>query len=1252
MKTENFSPRQALNKAFLRVKPSRSQVEKFQTHLGQLLGSINETESEEFHKNLLADFLKQSYYSPQHFINTKGRNDLVIHNGKESRDSVGVILEVKKPSNKSEMLRRDKLNCKALQELLLYFLRERITEKNLEIKHLIATNIYEWFIFDGNIFERLFAQNQELVRQFNDFETGRLTGKTTDFFYKQIGEPFLNSILDSLTYTYFDLWEYTQTIREDEHNLISLYKIFSPEHLLKLPFANDSNSLDKNFYGELLHIIGLTERKEGGTKLIRHPQPAARQPGSLLENAISQVDSLDKISRLPNPEEFGETEEERLFNIGLELGITWINRILFLKLLEAQIIRYHRGDKSLGFLNLSKIADYDDLNRLFFSVLAKKQLERSKDIQNIYTQVPYLNSSLFEPTDLEQSTIVISNLRSENIEIFAGTVLKDSQGKKRTGEINALAYLFEFLSAYDFSSEGGEAIQEDNKTLINASVLGLIFEKINGYKDGSFFTPGFITMYMCRETIRRAVIEKFNQSQGWDCQTIKDVYNRIKDKTAANAIINSLKICDPAVGSGHFLVSALNEIIAIKSELQILVDKEGKTLRDYRVEVVNDELIVTDDDGNLFEYNPRNRESQRVQETLFQEKQRLIEGCLFGVDINPNSVKICRLRLWIELLKNAYYKADNELETLPNIDINIKVGNSLISRFGLSNDLQVFSRKSRLSIESYKDAVRVYRNAEDKSQKREMERLISEIKSSFRQTLQGDNPLKKRLRGLETDLYSLENQILLFEESPKEKKAREKKISQLRNEIDKLRPQLEEIESGKIYHNAFEWRFEFPEVLDDKGNFIGFDVIIGNPPYIRQEELKNIKPILQKSYQSYTGIADLFVYFYERGLQILKTKGYLTYISSNKYFRSGYGEKLRQLLSDSTKIFNLIDFGDFPVFEEATAYPSIIALSKDKCNGNQFKALAWDKHKDQNITQFATILEQDYLTITQANLSADGWKLESSQTLDLLAKLQNNGNPLEEIAGKIFIGIKTGLNEAFVIDKITRDRLISEHPSSEEVIKPFLRGRDVKRWRIDFAEQYLIKIESSENKSHPWSDKGNIEAEAIFAQTYPAIYARFQEFRDKLIKRDDQGRFFWELRSCKYWQEFEQPKIIYPDIYESQSFMIELNKFYLGNTVYFMPINELWLCGLLNSVVIEWFYSYISNKVRGGYLRAFTDYIRKIPIASATETQKQAIEYLVKQCLEAKGKEVKELETKINQIVYKLYGLSEEEIRIIEGEIK
>ncbi|GCA81327.1 class I SAM-dependent DNA methyltransferase [Microcystis aeruginosa] len=1245
MKTENFSPRQALNKAFLRVKPSRSQVERFQTHLGQLLGSINETESEEFHKNLLADFLKHSYYSPQHFINTKGRNDLVIHNGKESRDSVGVILEVKKPSNKSEMLRRDKLNCKALQELLLYFLRERITEKNLEIKHLIATNIYEWFIFDGNIFERLFAQNQELVRQFNDFETGRLTGKTTDFFYKQIGEPFLNSILDSLTYTHFDLREYSQTIREDEHNLISLYKIFSPEHLLKLPFANDSNSLDKNFYSELLHIIGLTEIKEGGTKLIRHPQPAARQPGSLLENAISQVESLDKISRLPNPEEFGETEEERLLNIGLELGITWINRILFLKLLEAQIIRYHRGDKSLGFLNLSKIANYDDLNRLFFSVLAKKQSERSKDIQNTHTQVPYLNSSLFEPTDLEQSTIVISNLRSENIEIFAGTVLKDSQGKKRTGEINALAYLFEFLNAYDFSSEGGEAIQEDNKTLINASVLGLIFEKINGYKDGSFFTPGFITMYMCRETIRRAVIEKFNQSQGWDCQTIEDVYNRIKDKTAANAIINSLKICDPAVGSGHFLVSALNEIIAIKSELQILVDKEGKTLRDYRVEVVNDELIVTDDDGNLFEYNPRNRESQRVQETLFQEKQRLIEGCLFGVDINPNSVKICRLRLWIELLKNAYYKADNELETLPNIDINIKVGNSLISRFGLSNDLQVFSRKSRLSIESYKDAVRVYRNAEDKSQKREMERLISEIKSSFRQTLQGDNPLKKRLRGLETDLYSLENQILLFEESPKEKKARERKISQLRNEIDKLRPQLEEIESGKIYHNAFEWRFEFPEVLDDKGNFIGFDVIIGNPPYIRQEELKNIKPILQNNFVAYSGTADLYVFFVELGFKILNEKGNFCYILPNKWMQAGYGTNLRKLLLKN-QLLAIIDFGSWQLFDEATTYPCIIRASKYKNQSYFLSAIVKNIGFKNN---FKAYLDNIFNVLNIEELDDNGWIISPQIEKNLLIKIGKKCVSLDEYIGKeAHYGIKTGLTEAFFIDNEIRNEILIIDPKSSEILKPVLRGRTIDKWYTLRDDLWLISTFPALN---------------IDIDSYPAIKEHLLKFgRERLEQSGKKGsrkkssnRWFETQDNIRYWQEFEKPKIMYQSFQTKPCFMYDEQGLYCNNSMWIISKPDKFLLGILNSKMGWWLISKYCTAIQNGY-QLIWQYFRQILIPIISQEQQQPIIALVDQILTAKKSNPKadtsELEKEINQIVYELYGLSEEEIGIIEGEIK
>jgi len=894
---KELKPRKALNKAFLKLKPNRTEIECFKTNLITLLDRTNDTESEEFHKNLISDFLKDTYYKQNHFINTKGRNDLVIHNGQNANSTVGVILEAKKPTNKAEMIATKKLNAKAFQELVLYYLRERITHKNLEVKHLVATNINEWFIFDATLFDRLFAQNKNLVKQFNDFEGGRLADTKTDFFYKQIAEPFIDTITSEIEFTYFNIQDFQKTIRNtdksDDNSLIALFKLLSPEHLLKLPFTNDSNSLDKRFYSELLHIIGLTETKEGGKKLIERNKVSERHTGTILEDAIIQLDSLDKLSRLENPTQFGNTHQERIFNIAIELSITWLNRILFLKLLEAQLITYNNGDKSYSFLNLDKIKNYDDLNSLFFQVLARKYDERNVDVKKIFEKVPYLNSSLFEPTDLEQDALFISNLKDEKIiPIFSQTVLKDQQGKKRTGNISTLQYLFEFLDAYDFGAEGGEEIQEDNKTLINASVLGLIFEKINGYKDGSFFTPGFITMYMCRETIRQAVVQKFNETKQWNCSTLEEIYNKIEDRKEANKIINSIKICDPAVGSGHFLVSALNEMIAVKNDLKILQDREGKRLKEYQVEVVNDELIVTDEEGELFEYKPSNKESQRIQETLFHEKQTIIENCLFGVDINSNSVKICRLRLWIELLKNAYYKNTTELETLPNIDINIKCGNSIISRFSLDSDLKQALKRNKRSIESYRNAVDTYRNAQNKEQKREMERLISEIKSDFRSEISMNDPKVKKLRKLSGDLYQMTNQGQLFEMSKKEKTEWNKKVQQLTVETKKLETEIEEIKANKIFENAFEWRFEFPEVLNDDGDFVGFDVVIGNPPY-GVKLVENEKQYIKNSLYNSNETAILFIY---KGRELLKQKGIQSYIIPKAFTYSSNYSDIREIL--------------------------------------------------------------------------------------------------------------------------------------------------------------------------------------------------------------------------------------------------------------------------------------------------------------------------------------------------------------------
>ncbi len=712
----------ALNKAFLKLKPSRSEINNFKTNLKRLFTLTDDKESEEYNKNLISDFLKDTYYQQAYFMNTKERKDLVIRNGALPSDTAGVIIETKKFSNKSEMITCENLNAKALQELVWYFLGERISHKNIEIKHLIITNVYEWFIFDAQVFEKLFAQNKTLVKHYTDFVNGTALGNKTEHFYKEIAQPFIEKVKEELCYTYFNLRDFQNIVEnentEDDNALIPLYKILSPQHLLKLPFLNDSNTLDKGFYTELLHIIGLTETKNGGQVFIERPKEEERNEGTMLEETIGKLSSLNKIHHLRNAAAYGETYEERLFNVALELNITWVNRILFLKLLEAQLISYHKGDTSYAFLSFSKINEYDILERLFFEVLAKDYSQRNKEITALYANIPYLNSSLFEPTELEHEALLISNLPDDKtIPILSTTVLKDTQGKKRVGALPSLQYLLEFLDAYDFSSEGSVEIQEENKTLINAAVLGLIFEKINGYKDGSFFTPGVITMYMCKEALHRAVIQKFNKVKGWQVNTFEELKDHInpfnkEEREQANSIINSLRICDPAVGSGHFLVSALNECIALKSELGILQD-ENKSRIHHQLKIENDELLIYEADNNehFFHYNPKNTESQRVQKTLFQEKKTIIENCLFGVDINPNSVKICRLRLWIELLKNAYYKTPTELETLPNIDINIKSGNSLLSRFALDTDLKTTLRKTNISITDYKEAFHKYQNA-------------------------------------------------------------------------------------------------------------------------------------------------------------------------------------------------------------------------------------------------------------------------------------------------------------------------------------------------------------------------------------------------------------------------------------------------------------------------------------------------------------------------------------------------------------
>ena len=1199
--------KKSLNKAYYKQSLKRCEIELFKENLNKLYKRINEKESEEHLKNIIADFLKDTFYSNRFEINTKDRIDLAIHNGKTSKDSVGVILEVKRPTS-NERVTLENLNCKALHELVLYYFDERNEDRNIEIKQLIATSVHEWFIFDENEFDKTFYRNTKLQKL---YKAKNEQSKDNPFFYTE-AQKIISELENEISFTYFNLKDFEKAALNEKNNdddiLIELYKILSPEHLLKLPFTNDSNSLNKEFYNELLHIIGLEETKDGSKKLITRKKPENRDDGSLLENTINMLRSEGCLENIQNLDQYGDTQEERLFSIGLELCITWLNRILFLKLLEGQLISYHKGNRDYTFLNAENIHDFDELNELFFEVLAVRPSERTKIVNQKFGNIPYLNSSLFERAELETRTIRINSLKDRfEIPIYKHTVIKENNGKSITGTNPTLVYLFNFLDAYDFASESSAKIQEQNKSIINASVLGLIFEKINGYKDGSFFTPGFITMYMCRETIRRAIIQKFNEQNNWDITEFIDLKDKIeyKDKAQrneANKTINSLKICDPAVGSGHFLVSALNEIIAIKSELGILQYRDGSRVQGFKITIENDELIIIDEENDvLFNYaiNQSQKpitELQKLQEALFHEKETIIEECLFGVDINPKSVMICRLRLWIELLKNAYYTENSkytELETLPNIDINIKTGNSLISRFPLDADLSKALKSIKYDIKAYRGFVNDYKNANDKEQKKGLLQIINSIKSDFRSEIQNNDPKLIKLNKLGGELFSLLNQKQIFEPTAKEKATQKQQKEKLETDINKLSTEVEDIKNNAIYRNALEWRFEFPEVLDEKGDFKGFDVIIGNPPYIfggNEGISTNEKIFFKNEYISGSGKINLFTLFIEKSFSLLKNDAKFSFIIPNTFLRVTSYHESRKLLIENHKVICISDFGD-SVFDDAIT--TAIVLIAEKSNATLSHKVYINANYSYNEVTQTSIKDANYVISTNLN----------SEKSHILNKLNINTVSLGSICREMIFGIVITKNK----DEVVSDKQI-------EGWKPFLEGKDIGAYYIKPIHSYL-----------------NYEPKLLHRARSIDIFEANEKI---LIQRITGGN--------------KPLKAAYDN-----------NKFYNKESINNIILNDKfgfnikYILSLLNSKLINWFYVNRFTNESNLTVNLSKEYLSQIPVAKLTKEQEQALVEKVNQIISIKESnyliDTNSIENEIDLIIYKIYGLSANEMKIVEG---
>ncbi|ECL3608701.1 class I SAM-dependent DNA methyltransferase [Campylobacter coli] len=1204
--------------------------------------------------NALSKFFENLHFECEIKSIHKGNSgmDLALKKDKQ----IQVIVEAKLPHSK-EFFSQSKPNCKALHECILYYLRER-KALNSSLKHIIITDFYRFYIFKADLFEELFNKNKYFKEAFENFESKNSLFKgNTDEFYKECekllsSEKYLDSITrkdlfdePSLKGVFIDIKPILEQEKPSFSKLKPLFKIFHKDFLLSEFNPNDANSLNNAFYKELLYILGLCESKQNSKLIIAKSQESEEEQGTFYTAINSKL-------------------KEENFETILKLLILWLNRILFLKLIESNLVRFN-DDKNLKFLNFKKIPDFDKLSELFFEVLAKEKSTRKK---SEFAYLPYLNSSLFEKQSIE-NTLEISSL-SNDLKLFyyKNTVLKDDKCKAKKGQVGLLEYLFEFLDSFDFGSDDEQSEILSQKELISSSVLGNVFEKLNGYKEGSFYTPSFITSYMCKESITKVVLDKFNAQFDLDAKNISELRKSLRkeDKKAQKELLNSIKICDPAVGSGHFLVSALNVMLSIYDELN-LFDEE------FYLEVQNDEILITNHKGEFIEYKrpstPKDK-AHLIQQELFHTKKDIIENNLFGVDINPNSCEITKLRLWIELLKHSFYQSfDDEnyhdLKTLPNIDINIKCGNSLVSYFETGKSLSHYPNiKERMS--KYKRIVKDYKEGfyTDKSH---INQEIKNLKISFKNFCFADK-FKKEMKSFndKCEKYSKKygNFLAVDDENLKffvsanltlfdfDEKEAIKEFANLKKEYDNIF----NLESN----HPFEWRFEFPEILDDDGNFKGFDLIIGNPPYIRQEELKELKPHLAKNYKVYKGTSDIYTYFYELGFNVLKENGILSFITSNKYTRAGYGEALREFLLKNVKFLEYTDLNGIKVFDSATVDTSILCFEKSKSKDNKFKYLALS-NEILKTCAYNIGLYKDFAEFSQNSLSKESFTFSDENTSALKAKIERIGTPLKEWQGlNIYRGILTGYNEAFIITTEKRNEILAnckdeaEKERTAKLIRKMLRGRDIKRYSYEWAGLWVI------NTHNGYKNQNGEKVEAINIEHYPSLKKHFDEFYPQLEKRADKGLTPYNLRNCAYLDEFEKEKIVWNPVSGEYLFSYIKEHIFFNNSLFMMTLDVFslkYILAFMNSNCYKWLITLKTNLIQtGSYAYGAKDKIERLPIPKInSKNEKLANELisLVDEILKAKEQDknanTQELENKINSIVYKLYNLTEEEIKIIEG---
>ena len=891
-------------------------------------------------------------------------------------------------------------------------------------------------------------------------------------------------------------------------------------------------------------------------------------------------------------------------------------------------------------------------------------------------EVPFVNGGLFD-CHITQECFTDDINERQNLYVPAKLFFEAKEG------------IFDIFDHYKFTVEERTPIEQE--VALDPELLGQVFENLLGVYNpetkqiaskrkntGSYYTPHHIVEYMVNESLTAYFLQKVTPYDN----DKKDLEDRIREdllvyehegyegKVSDHLIhndeiepliqaIDELKMCDPAVGSGAFPMNVLNKLVFILQKLDPQNERWKRQQLKQAKQIPDPESMKRSVDAIKQAFSAENYHNN------YSRKLYLIQNCIYGVDIQPFAITIARLRFFISLIieqddANSTTEDNYGIRPLPNLEAKLVAANTLIGLNFLQDNkqldlLQEGNTENEIlpllrPLWEHRSSIFFVDTPQGKVQHIEKEnQLCAELTNVLERKKQewrerANRKIDEQLAELPTETARQQRRIILERKYAKQEKVFLQGLAE-----------AERVRSWKAYDPNTDAGFFEPTSMF--GVTDGFDIAIGNPPYIRHEKIKHLKNDLEIQFGDFfTSTADISVYFYKRAAGLIRDNGILTYICTNKFLRSDYGEHLRQFLTKYMSLQILLDLGNVPIFKAAVDTCITLINKTIPADNHSLRALTLKKSEEDIIIRDA--FQKHSFPIELTDLSADVWAIAPQDTQTLLKKIKNTGIRLDVcVSDRIYMGIKTGCNDAFIIDTDTREQLISEDVSSEELIKPLLRGKNLCKWKAKSPDEHLIVIESSKNKEWEWSEMDETDAECTFMETYPAIYNHLIAYRDRLLTRQDTGRFYWELRSCAYYTEFYEPKIVYGGLANHFKGFYETTETLSVNSTYFIPTRDLSLLAILNSKLFDWYSRYkfqtLNDPWDGGGLSYFTQYMEIFPIADRTDEQKAELSQLVEQILaDPDSENVPALEKDIDEIVYQLYDLSDTEIALIKQTYK